>query len=195
MNESGGPVKALATSTRSPPSGSSRSTTSWTSASARCAPSSAAATTATTGCKSMRSSLGTGDFYRVRVGIGRPAGPAGPGRLRALRLHRGRAQGAAAPGRPRRRRRGVARHGRPRAHPAALQQLSGTLPSGTTLGSPGELIPRCHVRLPRRRPDADDHELAAWAATEAGQLLVEVRAAGPEGGSSRTPVTRPRTSS
>ena len=43
-----------------------------------CAPSSAAATTATTGCRSMRSSLGTGDFYRVRVGIGRPPGRQDP---------------------------------------------------------------------------------------------------------------------
>ena len=30
------------------------------------------------GLKSMRSSLGTGDFYRVRVGIGRPAGRQAP---------------------------------------------------------------------------------------------------------------------
>ena len=37
------------------------------------------------GLRSMRKSLDSGDFYRVRVGIGRPAGAAGAGRLRAAR--------------------------------------------------------------------------------------------------------------
>ena len=46
------------------------------------------------GLRSMRSSLGTGDFYRVRVGIGRPPGRQDAGRLRAVQLLRDRAQGA-----------------------------------------------------------------------------------------------------
>ena len=45
------------------------------------------------GLRSMRASLGTGDFYRVRVGIGRPPGPPGRRRLRALQLLDRRAQG------------------------------------------------------------------------------------------------------
>ena len=45
------------------------------------------------GLRSMRSALGTGDFYRVRIGIGRPPGTPGRVRLRALELLRGRAQG------------------------------------------------------------------------------------------------------
>ena len=63
----------------------------------------------------------------------------------------------------------------------------------------GEAVhPLLTLRPARHRPradaDADDHTLAAWAATEAGELLLEVRAQGLEGTSSRTPATRPRTS-
>ncbi len=50
------------------------------------------------GLRSMRSSLGTGDFYRVRVGDRPAAGPPGRRRLRAVQLLDGRAQGAAVPG-------------------------------------------------------------------------------------------------
>ena len=56
------------------------------------------------GLRSVTSALGTRDYYRVRVGIGRPRGPAGPGRLRADGLQRRRAQGTAAGDRTRRRR-------------------------------------------------------------------------------------------
>jgi PTH1 family peptidyl-tRNA hydrolase len=45
------------------------------------------------GLKSIRRSLGTGDWHRVRVGIGRPPGAHGPGGLRAARLRRSGAQG------------------------------------------------------------------------------------------------------
>ena len=38
------------------------------------------------GLKSIRTSLGTGDFFRVRVGIGRPPGRQDPGRLPAEQL-------------------------------------------------------------------------------------------------------------
>ena len=99
MNESGGPVKALATFYKVPPErivaihdeldipfGTLRIKL-------------GGGDNGHNGLKSMRSSLGTGDFYRVRAGIGRPPGPAEPGRLRAVRLQRGRAQGAAVPGR------------------------------------------------------------------------------------------------
>ena len=73
------------------------------------------------GLRSIRASLGTGDFYRVRVGVGRPPGPSGPGRLPALELLDHRAQGAAVPGGPRRRRRRVAAHRRAGRDPAAVQ--------------------------------------------------------------------------
>ena len=59
------------------------------------------------GLRSMRSSLGTGDFYRVRVGIGRPPGRQDVADFVLSRLLGGRAEGAAVPGRRRRRRRRV----------------------------------------------------------------------------------------
>jgi PTH1 family peptidyl-tRNA hydrolase len=74
MNESGGPVKALATFYKVPPEriiaihdeldidfGTLRSKL-------------GGGDNGHNGLKSMRSSLGTGDFYRVRAGIGRPPG-------------------------------------------------------------------------------------------------------------------------
>ena len=85
--------------------------------SAPCASSSAAATTATTGCgrcaprSAPATSTGSGS-----ASAGRP-GRQDAGRLRARGLLLGRAQGAALPGRPGRRRRRVAAHRRPRAHP------------------------------------------------------------------------------
>ncbi len=48
--------------------------TSWTCRSAGCGSSSVAATTATTGCVRCAAALGTGDFHRVRIGVGRPPG-------------------------------------------------------------------------------------------------------------------------
>ena len=88
MNESGGPVKALATFYKVPPDriiaihdeldidfGTLRTKL-------------GGGDNGHNGLKSMRSSLGTGDFYRVRAGIGRPPGRQAPGRLRALRLQR-----------------------------------------------------------------------------------------------------------
>ena len=74
MNESGGPVKALATFYKVPPSriiaihdeldigfGTLRTKL-------------GGGDNGHNGLRSMRSSLGTGDFYRVRAGIGRPPG-------------------------------------------------------------------------------------------------------------------------
>ena len=52
------------------------------------------------GLRSMRSSLGTGDFHRVRVGIGRPPGRQEVADFVLSELLHGRAQGAAVPGRP-----------------------------------------------------------------------------------------------
>ena len=87
-------------STRCRPSASSPSTTSSTSPFGTLRVKLGGGDNGHNGLRSMRSSLGTGDFYRVRVGIGRPPGRQDAGRLRALRLLRRRAQGAAVPGRP-----------------------------------------------------------------------------------------------
>jgi PTH1 family peptidyl-tRNA hydrolase len=78
MNESGGPVKALATFYKVQPDriiaihdeldidfGTLRSKL-------------GGGDNGHNGLKSMRSSLGTGDFYRVRAGIGRPPGRQAP---------------------------------------------------------------------------------------------------------------------
>ena len=78
MNESGGPVKALATFYKVPPErivaihdeldipfGTLRSKL-------------GGGDNGHNGLKSMRSALGTGDFHRVRVGIGRPPGRQNP---------------------------------------------------------------------------------------------------------------------
>jgi len=78
MNESGGPVKALASFYKVPPDhiiaihdeldidfGTLRSKL-------------GGGDNGHNGLKSMRSSLGTGDFYRVRAGIGRPPGRQAP---------------------------------------------------------------------------------------------------------------------
>ena len=86
MNETGGPVGALVGFYKVPPSSSSSSTTSSTSRSTPCASSSAAATTGTTGCARSAPRSGSGDFYRVRVGVGRPPGRQDAGGLRALGL-------------------------------------------------------------------------------------------------------------
>ena len=52
------------------------------------------------GLRSMRSSLGTGDFYRVRAGIGRPPGRQDVADFVLSDYSTRRAQGAAVPGRP-----------------------------------------------------------------------------------------------
>ena len=56
------------------------------------------------GLRSITSSLGTRDYYRVRFGIGRPPGRMDAGRLRPQGLLRRRAQGTALRPRPLRRR-------------------------------------------------------------------------------------------
>ncbi len=76
------------------------------------------------GLRSMRKSLDSGEFYRVRVGIGRPPGRHGAGRLRAPGLLRRRAQDPAVPGGPGRGRRRVAADRGARAHPERVQQLT-----------------------------------------------------------------------
>ena len=76
------------------------------------------------GLRSMRASLGTGDFYRVRVGIGRPPGRQDPADFVLSDYSADRAQGAGRPAR-RGRRRGREPDGRRAgAHPAAVQPLS-----------------------------------------------------------------------
>ena len=69
------------------------------------------------GLRSLRGSLGTGDFYRVRLGHRAPARPSGSRRLRALRLLRERAQGSAAAGDHGRGRRRVPGHRRASSGP------------------------------------------------------------------------------
>ena len=88
------------------------------------------------GLRSMRSSLGTGEFHRVRVGVGRPPGPPGPGGLPAVQLLECGAQGAAVRGRPGRGRRRVPGDAGSRAHPAAVQLLTGTAPVRWTRAGP-----------------------------------------------------------
>ena len=75
------------------------------------------------GLRSMRRSLDSGEFYRVRVGIGRPPGRHGAGRLRAPGLLLDRAQDRAVPGGPGGRRRGVPAHRGPRPDPERLQPV------------------------------------------------------------------------
>ena len=75
------------------------------------------------GLKSVRASLGSGEFVRVRLGIGRPPGRQDPRRLRpeavpGLGPARGRPARRAGGGRGR-----VAAHGRSGAHPVGLQPL------------------------------------------------------------------------
>ena len=74
MNESGGPVKALATFYKVPPERivAIHDELDIDFGTLRCKL--GGGDNGHNGLKSMRSSLGTGDFYRVRVGIGRPPG-------------------------------------------------------------------------------------------------------------------------
>ena len=75
------------------------------------------------GLKSMRSSLGTGDFYRVRAGIGRPPGRQDVADFVLSNYSTVERKELPVPGRRRRRRGRVADLRRPREDPAALQLL------------------------------------------------------------------------
>ena len=124
MNESGGPVKALARSTRSPPERIIAIHDELDIAFGTLRVKLGGGDNGHNGLKSMRSSLGTGDFYRVRVGIGRP-----PGRQDVADFVLSNYSTAERKELPfqvdRRRRRGrVADHRRPREDPAALQLAS-----------------------------------------------------------------------
>ena len=74
MNETGGPVKALATFYKVPPERIIAIHDELDIAFDTMRVKLGGGDNGHNGLKSMRSSLGTGDFYRVRVGIGRPPG-------------------------------------------------------------------------------------------------------------------------
>src|SRR6478672_6277721 len=78
MNETGGPVKALATFYKIPPERviAIHDELDIAFGTLRCKL--GGGDNGHNGLKSMRSSLGTGDFYRVRAGIGRPPGRQAP---------------------------------------------------------------------------------------------------------------------
>jgi PTH1 family peptidyl-tRNA hydrolase len=78
MNESGGPVKALATFYKVPPERIVAIHDELDIAFDTLRTKLGGGDNGHNGLKSMRSSLGTGDFYRVRVGIGRPPGRQDP---------------------------------------------------------------------------------------------------------------------
>ncbi|MGZ4466744.1 MAG: aminoacyl-tRNA hydrolase, partial [Nocardioides sp.] len=74
MNESGGPVKALATFYKVPPERIVAIHDELDIAFGTLRVKLGGGDNGHNGLRSMRSSLGTGDFYRVRAGIGRPPG-------------------------------------------------------------------------------------------------------------------------
>jgi len=74
MNESGGPVKALATFYKVPPARIIAIHDELDIAFGTLRTKLGGGDNGHNGLRSMRSSLGTGDFYRVRAGIGRPPG-------------------------------------------------------------------------------------------------------------------------
>ena len=76
------------------------------------------------GLKSIRKSIGTGDYYRVRLGVGRPRGQRRDGRLRARQLRQRREARARPARQPSRRRGRVADHRWPRTYPERVQPLS-----------------------------------------------------------------------
>ncbi len=92
------------------------------------------------GLRSISRSLSTKDYLRVRVGISRPPGTAGSGRLRAVGFLRHRAEGSRLPGRPGGRHRRVAGGPGPRADPERLSRhvmrRRPTVWRGTRLVSP-----------------------------------------------------------
>ena len=73
------------------------------------------------GLRSMRSSLGTGEFYRVRAGVGRPPGRQDPADFVLSNYSAAERKELPVPGGPGRRRRGVPGRARAGADPAALQ--------------------------------------------------------------------------
>ena len=78
MNLSGGPVAALASSTRSRSARSSPSTTSSTCRTGSCGAKLGGGEGGHNGLRSMSKSLGSKDYLRVRFGIGRPPGRQDP---------------------------------------------------------------------------------------------------------------------
>lgn len=78
MNESGGPVKALASFYKVPPAAIIAVHDELDIAFGTLRIKFGGGDNGHNGLKSMRSSLGTGDFYRVRAGIGRPPGRQDP---------------------------------------------------------------------------------------------------------------------
>lgn len=74
------------------------------------------------GLRSVTAHLGTRDYYRVRIGIGRPPGPDRSGRLRAAGLRRAGAGRTSAADRPGRGRRGSAPGQRSRGRPERLSR-------------------------------------------------------------------------
>ena len=78
MNESGGPVKALATFYKIPPARIVAIHDELDIAFGTLRTKLGGGDNGHNGLRSLRSSLGTGDFYRVRVGIGRPPGRQDP---------------------------------------------------------------------------------------------------------------------
>jgi len=78
MNESGGPVKALASFYKVPPDRIVAVHDELDIAFGTLRTKLGGGDNGHNGLKSMRSSLGTGDFYRVRAGIGRPPGRQAP---------------------------------------------------------------------------------------------------------------------
>ena len=141
------------------------------------------------GLRSLRRSLGTGDFYRVRVGIGRPPGRQDPADFVLRPFGSDRAARAALPRRPGGRcRRGVARRrarGRAEPLPCRRGRRHVTPPSGGVTP-----------------PSASDAVLAREIAVETGRLLLEIRAqhgpldpsgTGPVPGRCATPPITPRT--
>ena len=78
MNESGGPVKALATFYKIPPARIVAIHDELDIAFGTLRTKLGGGDNGHNGLRSLRSSLGTGDFYRVRAGIGRPPGRQDP---------------------------------------------------------------------------------------------------------------------
>ena len=119
MNELGGPVKALATFYKVPPERVVAIHDELDIAFDTLRVKLGGGDNGHNGLRSMRSSLGTGDFYRVRVGIGRPPGRQDVADFVLSNYSHGGAEGAAVPGRHRRRRRRVAGHRGPRDAPSS----------------------------------------------------------------------------
>ena len=174
MNETGGPVKALATFYKVPPErivavhdeldipfGTLRVKL-------------GGGDNGHNGLRSMRASLGTGDFYRVRVGIGRPPGRQdvadfvlsnySAAERKELPFQVDHAADAVE----------SPRHRGPRAHPAALQLAEPVAVARVTGRDFRTRHPARRGRHRRPRP-------RRLAATVAGERLLEVRGEGLEG--------------